>query len=217
MSSTAYSYPSVSGSGVDKNIRLDLMGNTVTTRDLIQWAIEGRIWTASVGSASSPSDFAKTSYDEDQPQMALCVPNGTVAIPIKVEVAFETMAGTVSEAILGFCQNNIGAGTSTAVTPKPNSTAVGSTNSKCKVYSLYTGNCTALTNMQEFWRAVYPYAYSDNDTERMNFRWSMVDDGDIVILKGESSLILWVDGTTTAPTGYAYMTWAEFTTSELGL
>lgn len=178
-------------------------------------AFEGRVFVANFGSESTPLNFAKTAYDEDQPQAVLRVPSSVVIVPLSVSVYLETSAGTLNEVILGTAQNDIGNGTSTAATIGPISLhADGARASQCTPRHLYTANSTALTNKIEFARFGYAFADATTDPSK-RFVWDYMQHAAVPILKGDASLILWIAAATTAPTGYATFTWAEFDAADL--
>lgn len=178
-------------------------------------AMEGRVFVANIGSETTPLNFAKTAFDEDQPQFVLRVPASVVVIPLSIAVYLETSAGTINELIFGTAQNDIGNGTSSAGTIGPISLhSDGDRASQCTVRQLYTGNSSALTNKIEFFRSGYPFADATTDPVK-RFSWDYLRDAGLPVLKGDASLIGWIAGATTAPTGYATLTWAEFDAADL--
>lgn len=178
-------------------------------------AMEGRVFVANFGSATTPLNFAKTAYDEDQPQFVVRVPANVVIVPLSIAVQLEDSAGTDNEVIFGTAQNDIGDGSSSAATigPRTAHTANGRASS-CTPRQLYTGNSTALTNMLEFFRATYPFADATTDPVK-RFVWDYLQSGLVPVLKGPASLIGWIAGATTAPAGFATVAWAEFDAADL--
>lgn len=176
---------------------------------------EGRVFVANVGTATTPTDFAKTAYDADQPQLVVDVPVGTTIVPLIIKGVFETEAGTLTEMIASVSQTLCGAGTSTAVTPVNARVQVSGTapTSACSVYSLYTGNCTAPSGGYEFARFSAPFTLSDGDQlNDYRMQWKAADEGWGPQLEGGSSLVIHIDGTTTGPTGYLTVVWWEMDT-----
>lgn len=195
--------------------RLGPGSESVTLPWHIATAMSGRLFIVNFGTESTPLNFAKTAYDEDQPQAVLRVPSGVVIVPVKVEVTLEDSAGTDNEVIFGTAQNDIGNGTSSDATLGPRSlhTANGRTSS-CVGKQLYTANSSALTNKVEFAR--WTYAFADAGTDPIKkFEWSLMQSAVVPVLKGAASLIIWIAAATTAPQGYAMMAYAEFDAADL--
>lgn len=177
-------------------------------------AMEGRVFAANFGKDTTPIDWAKTAYDEDQPQAVLRVPSSIVVVPLFVGVTLEDSAGTNTEMILGMSQNDIGNGTSTAATIGPVQLhGANNRTSNAVPRQEYTANSTALTNKIELLRRVYAFVDATTDPFK-EFLWSYLTHP-VPILKGPASLILWIDGTGTSAQGFAQMVWAEFDSTDL--
>lgn len=173
---------------------------------------EGRIFVANVGTATTPTNFAKTAYDADQPQFVIDVPSGVAIMPLVLKVVHETEAGTLNEVIWSVSDANVGAGTSTAVTTYANArtqSAGSQPGSGCSLYSLYTGNGTAPSNGFEFARFSQPFAYSDGDAPNDDrYQWLAAREGWAPIIQGTGALVCHIVGGT-APTGYLTAIWWE--------
>jgi len=173
----------------------------------LQRAIEGRVYSAIVGSAATPTSFAKTTYDADQPQLVVDVPDSTAIIPIRAQLALQDSAGTNTQILTLASTVNVGSGTSTAVTPVNHK--FGSSNtSGCSAYSLYTGNGTDPTTGTEQWLDGWVYAFADATTDPVkhyvqDFRLNPV------VIQGTGSLVFYVVGTGTAPAGFLKVSWIE--------
>lgn len=169
-------------------------------------AMAGRVYTANIGAAHTPVSFAKTTYDADQPQFVLDVPDGTVAVPLRAHLSLQDSAGTDTAMAILHSSVNVGAGTSTAVTPVNNRTGGDSTN--CSVYTLYTGNGTDPTTGTEMWMEHFIYPFADATTDP-----AKIFDADFqsapLFIRGTGSLVFYIVGTTTAPAGYLSVSWAE--------
>lgn len=169
-------------------------------------ALAGAVYTANIGTAATPVSFAKTAYDADQPQFVLDVPDGYVAVPLRAHLALQDSAGTDNILAVLHSSVNVGAGTSTAVTPVNNRTGGGAAN--CSVYTLYTGNGTDPTTGTEMWYEHDVYAFADATTDP--FKTVKVDFANApLFIRGTGSLVFYVVGATTAPAGYLSVSWAE--------
>lgn len=190
-----------------------LRGTTDGALFTLDWlsalAMEGRVFQASVGSATTPATF-KTGYTTAQPEIAIDVPSGTTIIPVRIQVHLEDSAGTDNEIVAVTSSTAVGAGTSTAVTPKSTRTdqpiATG-----CSVYSLYSGNGTAPTVVNEFWR--HGYAFADTTLGPLKVYEYDVRVAPVQMIVGAGSLAVYVGATTTAPAGYIKVVWAEVPTA----
>jgi hypothetical protein len=179
----------------------------------IATAMEGRLFTARIGDLTTPVSFAKTTMDEDQPQFVHRVPSGVACIPVYCAVQLEDSAGTDTEIVLGTCRNDIGSGTSTAVSIY-NLKASNPRESGSVCRSLYTGNSSALTDKVEIDRFVYAFADSDTSPVKV-YTWSAMEKAIIPVLKGPASFIVWIAGATTAPAGFLQYAFAEFDAADL--
>ena len=195
-------------------LRLNRRGELVTVPLPLQLSLDGRVFVANVGTASTPVNFAETAYDADQPQFVIDVPSGKTALPLNIKVVLETSAGTLNEIIVGSAAALVGAGTSTAVTAK-NLTATQPNASGCTVRSLYTGDgtdITALASYVEWARGAQPIVgTAENHPE---WEWNALKAGFMPVLVGPASLAVWILGASTAPTGYLTAVWAELDSAQ---
>jgi hypothetical protein len=194
------------------DIAVSRKGAVIVIDQILEWAIEGRMFRTQQGDANTPVDFVETAYDEDQPQWALTVPTGRIVIPTSLVVTLETQAGTLTELAWSTTTNDIGTGTSTAATISPCRTDA-PYGSACTARSLYTGNATAATGLIEFTRFVDAFVQAAGQQNR--FEWNIRTAGDIPVLVGPATLQMHLHATGTAPTGFGEYTWVEFETSQL--
>lgn len=147
---------------------------------------------------------------------ALTVPEGTLCIPLALNIVLEDVAGTENHIIWSTTTNDIGAGTSTVLTianyRRDNLFAPA-----CQAYGIYTSDATTATGLIEVHRWFHPFASAAvTDADVHNHRWT-INDPDMPILLGPATIQMHVYGTTTDPEGYGEYTWVEFAASELGL
>jgi len=190
-------------------VRLTPDGSVFTADWLHALALEGRVFNASVGTATTPITF-KTGYTTAQPELAVDVPSGTTIIPIYVGVYLEDSAGTDNEVVMLTSTTAVGAGMSTAITPKSSRTD-NPIATNCSVYSAYSGNGTAPTVNAEFFRA--GYAFADANTQPPKLFEYDVRRAPMQVVVGTGSLVVYVGGTTTAPAGFIKAVWAELPTA----
>ena len=81
-------------------IALSKQGATIVMDQLEAWAIEGRQFHAQQGDAATLVDLVETAYDEDQPQFALVVPSGTIAIPTSISLNFHDQAASAGAPLI---------------------------------------------------------------------------------------------------------------------
>ena len=179
---------------------------------VLAWAINGNTFHTQQGDAGTRLAWVETAYDEDQPQFALLVPTGRTVIPLSLEVTVEIMAGTFSHFIWSTTTNNIGSGTSTALTITPmRSDAPFS--SGCTANSLYTADATAATGLIEVKRWVDPFVL-EADVLR-TLEWNIRTSAAIPILVGPATLQFHTHATTSDAEGYLEAVWAEFDTHDV--
>jgi hypothetical protein len=175
-------------------------------------AIEGKLFTAQVGSFVTHTDFRATA-DLDQPESVIDVPLGTTIIPVHIRVFLEDCAGTDNSIIAAANPALCGAGTSTAgtiIAKRLN----GSFASACKFYYTYSADCVDPANYDEFWRAGHPIAKT-TDAAMYLYEWTSAS-APVPVIVGPASLVLWIgSGAGGAPAGFSKISWAEFLSSEL--
>jgi len=190
----------------------------VITRDsILQWKIEGRVFYCQQGNAGTKLDFAETSYDEDQPQFALIVPEGTLCIPLAMNVTLEDVGGTENHLIWSLTTNDIGAGTSTALAPV-NYRRDNKFSPACKANSLYTANATAASGLIEVKRWYRPFASAGvtDGTDLHHYPWS-INDPEMPVLVGPATLQFHCYATSDGPHGFGEYTWIELPAASVGL
>lgn len=206
------------GNGASPAFRMSKRGEMVVTDFYTQCALDGRLFTANVGGGTTPINFATLTYDANQPEFVVDVLTGTTIIPIHLEVMLETAAGTVNEIIVGVANINCGAGTSTAIVPQSlamSGTAALATG--CKVYSLFTGDCTDPVTAANQYSMIYRGGQAFVDAAGVDYKWewSAKVQGNAPKLVGPACFVVHIVGNTAAPTGYLTFTWAEFASSEI--
>lgn len=187
-------------------------GALVTGDWIMALALEGRVFTASVGTITTPITFG--AYDAGQPEFALAVPSGTLVIPLSIQVHLEDSAGTDNEVLFITSTVTATAGTSTAVTPVNhlNGSSVGT---QCTAYSAFSGNGTDPTTgtVNEFWR--WGNAFADANTQPARVvGWNWRDYAPVAI-NGVGSLVGYVSATTTQAAGFLKVTWAELPSTSI--
>ena len=205
--------------GQERVSRGNRRGEQIVIPSFLQASFDKKVFQASIGTATTPVSFAKTAYDADQPQLVIDVPAGTTIVPIELTVDLEDSAGTDNEIIWGCAGANVGAGTSTAVTPvnlwiPPTGGQAPAT--RCSAYRQYTGNGTDVTSESDFIEFVrWVYAFADATTDPVkHFHWNAME-SPAPVINGAGSLVLWVVGATTAPAGFVRAKWWEFSDTEV--
>ncbi len=194
-------------------------GAMFTADWLTALTLEGRVFgmngaSGGIGYGSSPITFegvyAATSVD-----IGLDVPDGTVVIPISIEVNLQTTGGSLFEVFALASRTLQATSGATAGTIVPFRTdAPVATN--CTGY-ITDGDVTATdpntTGSYEFWRSGYP---SDPDVAlnpNPRYSWSAINDGVGPVIVGPGSLALYVSGT--SGVGFATVIWAELPESAI--
>lgn len=183
-------------------------GSLVTVPLYDALAMEGRIFTANMGSVTTPLTFLVTAAN--RPDAWIRVPSGTAILPISISIALEAFAGTVTEIDVRVAENDIGNGTSSAasvgpLTNRTNSTAV---TSGCTARQLATADTTAETNPRSIFRKTIPAASAAaNDAAAPTIITR--DQMGYPVLVGAASWEVFIAATTTQATGFIVMQWAE--------
>ncbi len=165
---------------------------------VLSMALEGRVFNASVGTASTVATFLAT-WVESKPQLNIDAPTGTTIIPLRIQVWLEAQAGALTEVFATTGTNTIGVGTSTVVTPTSTRTDRPLT-SGCVVSSLYSVAGTTQTGQTEFWHTGYNFADATTHPGK-DFSWIWRDCPHIIV--GPGSLAIYIDANgNTAPTGF---------------
>lgn len=172
-------------------------------------ALEGRLHNASVGTASTVATFLAT-WVESKPQLNIDVPAAVTIIPTRIQVWLEAQAGALTEVFATTGTNNIGVGTSTAVTPLSTRTDRPLA-SACTVSSLYSVAGTTQTGQLEFWHTGYNFADATTHPGKF-FEYDWRTNPQIIV--GLGSLAIYIDANgNTAPTGFIRAEWIELPTA----
>lgn len=197
--------------GGKRLVRLLRDGSISVADFVLAMTIAGYGHTVSVGTATTPVTF-DTGYTAAQPVLDIDVPSGWVIMPVYLLLSLETSAGTINEFSFVTGDNLVGAGTSTEV----GATTIlnnlngghkgGATN--CTVRHSYTANGTAPANTVEFWRGVYAFADATTDPKK-EWEWSVHTKAPQIVV-GQGCLAGYIQGVTSAPTGFLKVSWLEF-------
>ncbi len=182
------------------------------TIDLFQaFALEGRTFTAALGSASSPS-ADMDAYNATKPEMILDVPTGTAIIPLQILVKIDTHGATLNETFAVASPTILG-GTGTALTINPVRTD-NPMGSQCSALGALSGDATTpvATGSFEFWRSGSPVDFDNAGEPLPTMIWSAQRFVPPVITDG-GSIAIYCSGTT--PVGSITVTWAELPQSAI--
>ena len=179
-------------------------GSIVMADLLMALAAEGRVFAANQGTVTTPiATAATTAIVAARPMAWVRVPDATAIIPIYQSLVVEsTGATTQGEIAMGFTQNDVGNGTSTAGGTPVNLNAANTITSNCTTRRLATADVTAETNLVELTR--YSFAASAVD---QRFVWNVLDSGVFPILRGGATWLNYIGGN--AVNFYITQVWAE--------
>ena len=183
-------------------------GSLITAPWALARAIEGKVFTAQLGTGTTP--ILGDAYDADQPFIALDVSDGFAAVLLKIQVYVEAASGLVNEVIAETSTAKAGAGTSTAITPV-NHKSNGGSAAGTTAFGAYSGNAVAVTGGVEFWRDGDPYIQAATSQNSL-YVWTY-EAGPIVLVDA-SSVQVHLAGAAD-PTGYARITYVEMLASEV--
>ena len=189
--------------GSQLGIRALREGSISVADFLVGAGYEGRIFGVNAGSVGTPiASAATTAIAAQRPMAWVRVPDGTLIIPLYASIVVEsTGATTQGEIAMATSQNDVGNGTSTAITPVSlNAAAPKTTN--CTARRSSTGDCTAETNLHEVTR--WSFAASAVD---QRFTWTFKDSGVPLILRGAASWLVYIGGN--AVNSFTSLIWVE--------
>lgn len=211
--------------GNEDRATINPLGFTVSHDSLLHLAMEGRMFTANSGTATTPVTFAGA-YDADGPDFYLRVPNGTTVIPVSLQVTFEAVGTESTMEIIGLASNTGDASvTGTALTVYNNRVDAPRASVCTATGSVDAGGVTDPNagNFIEFWRRQRPLtdtvASGENDRHELNFTWSVLSDGPPPIIVGNNTAggsALAVYAASQAGTGFITATWLELPSSNIG-
>ena len=191
-------------------------GAVFTSDWLTGLAMEGRVYVAQGGSATTPITFGAGSIDVTEPDLDISVPAGTLVIPLSIQVVFETFGTTLLLEGMASIGRGGAQGTGTAVTPTSLRVDAPSTSG---VTVLAAGEADATNhtaNATEFWRfgknKTVDIATADDDSTdvQTRFEWSAVKTGIWPILYSASAASrLTVFAGAQAGTGFITVVYAE--------
>lgn len=189
-------------------------GALYTADWLTSLALEGRLFTASHGLASTPINFnAVADYAATKPMFTIDVPAGTTIIPVSIQVYFETAVGTLTECWAVAGTGNVGAGTSTAVAAGLTTRLGSGLVSACTLYGTHTAAGTAPGAPREFWRDGHPVAVVAGVPTK--FEYDVRKYAPVLIGNGATGCLAVYAEATTSATGYVKVAWVELSSSDL--
>jgi hypothetical protein len=191
-------------------------GALVTVRWDIAQGLDGRVFVANGGSATTPITWAGA-YDADAPDIAIDVPAGTTILPLSIQAHLESAGAALSEFICLASPTSVGTVTYTGgalVTPRCTRISDQRT-SQCKAYAAVdAAGCTDpnTAGSFEFFRTGYPTDPDVTLAPTPNYYWSMMRDGPCVKIIGPGSLCAYVGN---AGTGFWIVSYVELGTGEV--
>lgn len=226
------SVPSAGSDGTKVPIRVNRRGEVVTMPWLISLALEGKLFTAYVGSISAPATFfgaSQTALVLEDAEIAIrnVSGSGRVFMPVYIGIVFEAAAAaTVNEVVFYSSNVDIGAGTSTTLAANPLTTVNGFVNnfvngvrgnSAATVQSLYSAAGNTQSGVNEFYRSGYPSSNQDVTlAPRTLYEWSALQNGNAPLVTAPGTIAVAVgSGTAAGNTGFLVATWAEFSSDEI--
>jgi len=213
--------PPVLSDASSQSLVQDCFGALSVDMQIVRWLREGRLYFYNRGNTTTPVTFTNSAILYTRPSQVIRVPSGTTIIPVFLGVYVETATGVINEGVWIACNNDVGAGTSTAVAAGTNRGNMRSDKASnagaCLINITYSGDVTTTgTNPVEFARYMQPFV----DAAGVNNQTFIVDiktHSSMPLLVGPASLIFILGGGTAAPSGFMTTIWAEFATADLGL
>ena len=197
------------GAVVSANI--NKLGQQIYMPWLKQAELEGRVYSATIGTGVTPIDFVETAYDEDQPQFALLVPDGIITIPVFLSTAIQDAPGVNNATLVQICGNDIGVSDGAAMTTEGNvNGAFGGKTSASKARQLYTSNAAVAVNPIVIGQRVNAFLDAVTSPE-LYYTW---EEDELPLLVGPASLFVHIVAGTKQE-GFLSIKWVEYLASEL--
>jgi hypothetical protein len=204
--------------GVAPQYRMNRRAEQVVPDYYAQLAMDGRVFAANGGEASTVITFAGV-YDADAPDFHLHVPLGTTVIPLRIEVIYEAVGTETTMEIIALASTTGDASvTGTAVTVKPMRIDGPNTSACTATVAVDAAGCTSpyAGTYVEFWKYQRPLtdtvASGENDRLPLVFEWSAAKNVPPVIVGSTVGSCLAVYAASQAGTGFITVTWAEIPT-----
>lgn len=175
-------------------------------------ALEGRCFIVNSGYASSPETYAGA-YDADTMDLAIDIPDGIIAIPLYIQVTFETASTGVIEvmALASGVLTAVTAGEFTAIYAKnlridqpikSMSTCYGGVDSN-DATDPHSGDYF------EFFRSGYPTNVALTKCPTPTYIWSARVNGPPPMIVDGGSICVWANAAGATSTGFITAIWAE--------
>ena len=187
--------------------------------NVIQWTKEGRVFHGFTGTLDTPEALTATALVRQSPTFYIRVPAGVVIIPITSLMVPEATGAAVCQLLVSTCDNDIGTGNHTALTPVNVNTRYAGVRSKVLAYGTEAGNTgTAPTNVADLWRQ---YGQADFDAitgaPTPPFIYApFAGEGAFAAIGSSSNVNCYMVycSVGTSSTWFTLHTWAEFTYDE---
>lgn len=207
--------------GNSAGVQGDRLGAIFTLDELRRLQAGGYGFVANGGTGTTPITFAGA-YDADAPDFHIHVPANTAIIPTTIEVLYDAVGTEATMEILALASNTgDSTATGTAVTAK--NLHIGSSNtSGCTVTVAIDAAGITDPNagsFYEFWRNGRPLtdtvATTENDRNELHWKWSVWNDGPLVVIDGNASggSCMAVYCASQAGTGFIVVSWVEVPTT----
>jgi hypothetical protein len=145
------------------------------------------------------------------PWVQFSVPTGTTVFPHRLNLSLETAAGTLNEIAWVYTQTDSYTSGGTALTPLNWKSGGASSACTSAVVGPSGGVITeaAMVGVRALYQDVVPAAFAANATDQYTINY-VIDD--LVPVIGPASVILFLTGASTTPSGFFTLDWAEVDT-----
>ena len=204
------------GEGTEQYLRM-LRDGSIGVADFIAvLSLEGRVFTATAGEATSPATFGDGGLDTDEFDLHVAVPASVVIIPLSLNIHFEAF-GTASlvECVMQSGSGSVTGAATAAVTAISSNKNSGRT-SACTIGEACADGGTALTtNIKEIWRESNQLAITTASVGQIrspyNYRWNAMDNGVLDVVGPAEQVCIWAAAN--AGTGFISFKYIELPSS----
>lgn len=176
-------------------------------------AMEGRMFVANGGSATTPITFGAGTIDTTEPDLFVSVPSSALVLPVSIRTHMEAYGTAAIFEYMASTGTGGSAGTDTDVTPT-NLRSDAPVTSTCTIGVASNADATYMTaNVSEFWRggiqevATIASADDASPVTGSSWEWDRFQVGTGPIMNGSSQLMAFF--ASQASTGFIVFTYAE--------
>ncbi len=203
----------LNGEGSTGRIRLNRRGELVGIDQYQQWVADGRVFVASPAARETAEAIGSTSFSDTDPALLLDVPTGTTAIPLEIIM---NQGGTVAGGnitLLITMSDKIRYASGGVLLTSQNMRFDEPRSSACRFYTGST-DIVANANTDDITLFAQNLVHDIDTLEGGNIQWT-ARKFIAPVLIGPAAIPIYAVATSTQPSFFYVVKWAEFDTTEV--